>query len=119
MLPVPPAIDTEAASAHPPTVFRLGIREALQGALARAVIVQTQQLDLQQQRDQTEQASHEFLPQTVLSSQLERDSASVVDVPTTHSTATSGNVISTWKLRSDTQLSLSEGRRYNRLARVR
>ena len=60
MLPVPPAIDTEAASAHPPTVFRLGIREALQGALARAVIVQTQQLDLQQQRDQTEQASHEF-----------------------------------------------------------
>lgn len=36
--------------------LRLSIGEALQGALTRAVVIQMQQLDLQQQQAQTEQA---------------------------------------------------------------
>lgn len=114
LLAAPPAIAAEALSAPPPTALRLSLQEALQGALTRAVSVQTQQLDLQQQQEQTEQARHEFLPQTVLSSQLERNSASGTGTGATRGTATSGNLVSTWKLRSGTQLSLSEGRLYNR-----
>ncbi len=114
MLAVPPAIVAETPSSHPPTVLRLSIDEALQGAMTRAVVIQTQQLDLQQQREQTEQARHEFLPQTTLSSQLERNSTSTTDMPATRGTATSGNLVSTWKLRTGTQLSVSEGRLYNR-----
>ncbi|WP_230586804.1 hypothetical protein [Ralstonia solanacearum] len=90
MLAVPPAMVAEAAPAHPPAALRLSIQEALQGALTRAVVVQTQQLDLQQQQEQTEQARHEFLPQTVLSSQLERNSASSTSTAATRGTATVG-----------------------------
>ncbi|WP_369952137.1 TolC family protein [Ralstonia syzygii] len=114
MLAAPPAMAAGTVPAHPPTALRLSLQEALQGALTRAVIVQTQQLDLQQQQEQTAQARHEFLPQTVLSSQLERNSASSTGTVATRGTATSGNLVSRWKLRSGTQLSLSEGRLYNR-----
>ena len=102
------------APAAAPAQLRLSIDEALQGALTRAVAIQTQQLDVQQQQAQTEQAGHEFLPQTVLSSQLERDSASSTGLPDARGTLASGNLISTWKLRSGTQLSFSEGRQFKR-----
>lgn len=102
------------APAAAPALLRLSIDEALQGALTRAVAIQTQQLDVQQQQAQTEQAGHEFLPQTVLSSQLERDSASSTGLPDARGTLASGNLISTWKLRSGTQLSFSEGRQFKR-----
>ncbi len=100
--------------ASPSAVLRLGVQEALRGALTRAVAIQTQQLDVAQQRAQTEQAGHEFLPQTVLSSQLERDSASATGAAATRGTTLSGNLTSTWKLRSGTQLALTEGRQYDR-----
>ncbi|WP_229213355.1 MULTISPECIES: TolC family protein [unclassified Duganella] len=106
-----PAMATDATA---PAVLRLSIQDALQGALTRAVVIQTQQLDVEQQQLQTEQARHEFLPQAVLSSQWERERTSATGAAATRGAIASGNLLSTWKLRSGTQLSLSEGRQYNR-----
>jgi hypothetical protein len=55
-------------------------------------------------------AGHEFLPQTVLSSQLERNSASATGTAATRGTTFSGMLTSSWKLRSGTQLALTEAR---------
>lgn len=103
----PPAVLVGTSPAQSPTILRLSIHEALVGALTRAVIIQTQRLDLQQQEAQTEQASHEFLPQTTVSGGLERDRGSATDVVTTQGTATSASLVSTWKLRSGTQVAVS------------
>lgn len=116
--PDPPSARDAAASTPPSAVLSLSVREALQGALTRAVAIQTQQLDVAQQRAQTEQASHEFLPQTVLSSQLERNSASATGAAATRGTTLSGALTSSWKLRSGTQLALTEGRQYDRNGQV-
>ena len=107
-------VPAATAGATPPAVLRLSLQEALQGALTRAVAIEAGQLDVGQQQARTEQAGHEFLPQTVVSSQLERNSASAGGAAAARGTTLSANLASTWKLRSGTQLSVTEGRQYGR-----
>lgn len=69
---------------------RNGMRHARAARRGRSssppVAIQTQQLDIVQQQAQTGQDNHEFLPRTVLSSQLERNSASGIRVRSTITT---------------------------------
>ncbi|WP_429455242.1 TolC family protein [Paraburkholderia sp. JPY465] len=106
----PPEASSGVIAGGQSLILRLGIHEALERALMHTAVIRTAELELQQQEAQSRQARHEFLPQPTFSGGLERDRASAIDSDTVFGNGNYATLGSTWKLRSGTQLAVSESR---------